>query len=80
MKDKSTINSVEKLKRRMDPLEGETVTLVLAEAHWESPCFATHSRRQAAAHKVRGFVQSLDISAHEGLAPIHLLKDFTDVS
>lgn len=35
----------------------------LAETHWRSACFATRYRRQAAAHKVRGLVQSLDISA-----------------
>lgn len=62
MKEKSAITSVKKLKRSTDPLEGETVTLVLAETHWESACFAAHGRRQAAAHKVRELVQSLDIS------------------
>lgn len=62
MKEKSTITSVKKWKRSMDPLEGEAVTLVLAETHWGSACFASQGRRQAAAHKVRELVQSLDIS------------------
>lgn len=63
MKEKSATTSVKEMKRSMDPLEGETVTLGLAETDWESAWLATQGRRQAAAHKVRCLVQSLDISS-----------------
>lgn len=63
MKEKSAVTSVKKLKRSPDPLEGETVTLVLAETPWERACFAAQGRRQAAAHKDRELLQLLDISA-----------------
>lgn len=80
MKEKSTIILVKK-PRSKDALEEETVTLVLAEALRERDCFVTPGRKKTAAQEVLESLNHLWIfQLHEGLAFIHLLKDFTDVS
>lgn len=80
MKEKSTIILVKKLRSK-DALVEETVTLVLAETLRERACFVTPGRRKTAAHKVLESLNHLWIfQLHEGLAFIHLLKDFADVS
>lgn len=56
-------NQCKEIERITDPLEGERITFVLAETHWESACSATHGRRLAAAYRDRALVQSLVISA-----------------
>lgn len=80
MKEKSSIILVKQLSSK-DALQEETVTLVLAETLREGHCFATSSRRKTAAHEILESLNHLWIfQLHEGLAFIHLLKDFTDVS